>query len=673
MKKYFYRSVFLLLIAAGIILLMDSCHKKPGYYRINSPDGKIAVKVKDIDGKVFYSVLKEGKAILLDSPLGFTLANDLAFPGKCRISGSDSSAFDETWEQPWGESRFVRNQYNQLTVHITGNKRRKHKLDIVFRVFNDGFGFRYEIPDQPAMNDFTIMHENTGFKFASPLRGWWIPAYKENYYESLTRFTELPAMDTVCTPLTLETGDGRYLAIHEANLTDYAKMNLYPVDSLTLACDLTPWSNGVKVYGVTPFVTPWRTMIIAENLNELVTSKLMLNLNEPSRIEDYSWIKPGKYMGIWWEIHLGKYTWSSGEKHGATTANTKYYIDFAAENGFSGVLAEGWNIGWDGDWTRNGESLDFTKPYPDFDIREISEYASSKGVELIGHHETAGMATHYESQLDLAFTFYQQFKVPVVKTGYVNPRLDNREFHDGQFAVRHFRKVIETAARYQIMIDNHEPVMPTGIQRTWPNLMTQEAIRGQEYDAWSPDGGNPPNHTTIIPFVRGLAGPMDFTPGTFCFENPAVPDTRVRTTLAKQLALYVVIYSPLQMASDAPQNYRGHKAFGFIRTVPVNWEKTIVMDGKIGDYAILARKDRNSANWYLGCITDEQARDLNLNLSFLDPDATYLARIYSDSRDAHWEHNPTGFAYTEREVNGSMIIPVSLAAGGGCAIEFIRK
>ncbi len=652
-----------------LIMLVTSCNPKPQQFVIASPDGNIEVTVKQDKKRIYYSVTKLGKPVLYDSQLGFILNKDDDFSENFHIIKVDTLFIDETWEQPWGESKTVINKCNELKVQLQELTETGRLLNIYFRVFDDGYGFRYEFPEQPNLKDFEIAAEITDFQFPDKAMSWWIPAYGDEFYEHYAKHTSIGKMDTASTPITIETTDGKYLAIHEANLTDYAKMNLYPIDSLTLKCDLSPWSNGVKVYASTPFLSPWRTMIIAENINELVTSNIMLNLNEPSQIEDVSWIKPGKYLGIWWEIHLGKYTWSSGEKHGATTENTIKYIDFAAENGFDGVLVEGWNIGWDGDWTQNGATLDFTKPYPDFNIAKITEYAKSKGVELIGHHETAGMATNYENQLDKAYDFYKKYGVRVVKTGYVNPLLDNKELHDGQFAVRHYRKVIETAAKYGIVIDNHEPVMPTGLQRTWPNLMTQEGIRGQEYDAWSKDGGNPPEHTTVFPFVRGLAGPMDFTPGTFNFNNPVNPGTRVQTTIAKQLALYVVVYSPLQMASDAPQNYAGVKAFDFIKSVPADWEQTYVVDAKIGDYAIFARQKRDSENWYLGAITDENSRELLIDFSFLPAGKTFKAKIYADGRDADWENNPTSVEITEMEVSSSKILPVKLAPGGGCAIE----
>jgi alpha-glucosidase len=546
------------------------------------------------------------------------------------------------------------------------------KITIIFRLFNDGIGFRYEFPEQTGMDSLIIMHEETEFKMPRMYKAWWIPA-SDPYYECITQYSEITAADTVRTPLTIQMTDGRYIAIHEANLTDYPKMNLTVKDSATLCAALVPWSTGVAVYGKTPFVSPWRTVIVGETPGDLIASRLMLNLNEPCQLQDISWIEPGKYIGIWWEMHLGKGTWHYGARHSATTANTKKYIDFAAGNGITGVLVEGWNTGWEGNWMKHGDSFDFTKPYPDFDIKEITDYALERGVRLVGHHETAAAVQSYEKQLDAAFAFYQQYGVRVVKTGYVNRLMDFKEAHDGQYGVRHYRKVVETAAKYHISIDNHEPVMPTGLQRTYPNLMTQEAIRGQEWDAWSPDGGNSPEHTTIVPFTRDLAGPVDFTFGTFNFTNTEYPGTRVNTTLCKQLALFVVIYSPLQMASDLPENYKGIKAFEFIKDVPTNWNETKIIDAQIGDYCIIARNDRNSSDWYVGCITDEQQRVLTFSLDFLNTGVSYKAQIYADGDDAEWKTNPAAFKYEERIITSQDSLTVKLATSGGCAIRFIKQ
>jgi alpha-glucosidase len=660
-----------LLIAGIVVSILFSCRSAnlSENKTAASPDGNITISVETRKGKVYYSVKKGNRTLIGKSRLGFRFQDRPDLGDHVGITGSESRFFNETWEQPWGEKRLIGNRYDELTVHLKEKKGLKRELNLVFRVYNDGFGFRYEIPQQANIDSFRIMDELTEFVLPEVHNAWWIPAYKDRFYESLYRRTPVSRMDTVCTPLTLETKEGTYLAIHEANLTDYAAMNLVCLDSVRLKCDLTPWSTGVKVIGKTPFVTPWRTVIVADSPEDLITSYLILNLNEPCRIPDVSWIKPGKYIGIWWAIHHGLYTWSQGPRHGATTANTKKYIDFAAANGFDGVLAEGWNRGWEYDWT-TCDSFSYTEPYPDFDIREVTRYAAAKNVSLIGHNETGGAVTNYENQLEAAFSLYRQLGVKTVKTGYVSNLLDGKERHKSQYGVRHYHKVVETAARYHIMLDVHESIMPTGLQRTYPNLMTQEAVRGQEWDAWSTDGGNPPDHTTIIPFTRGLAGPMDFTPGTFDFKNPVLPNTRVHTTLAKQLALYVVLYSPLQMASDMPENYRNRKAFDFIRMVPVNWEETRIPDAVIGDYIITARKDRASDDWFVGAITDENRRELTLSLSFLMPDKSYRALIFKDGEKADWEDNPTDISYVEMTVNASQKMSLILAPGGGQAIRF---
>ncbi|MDR2474795.1 MAG: glycoside hydrolase family 97 protein [Bacteroidales bacterium] len=636
--------------------------------RVTSPDGKTLLTFSlSPDGRPLYSLQKNGITVINDSQLGFLLApNDSLYAGFA-ITGVTASAFDETWQQPWGEEIDVRNHYNELKIRLQEQAGKRRQLNIIFRAFDDGVGFRYEFPEQPNLATFEIAAELTEFALAVNDSVWSIPAYKGEYYETLWTKSLLSSLDTVTTPVTVETADNRYILIHEANLTDYAKMNLYPVGS-HLKTDLTPWENGIKAYVSTPFATPWRTIVMADNLNSLANSRMMLNLNEPSRIEDTSWIRPAKYIGIWWGMHQEKYTWSQGPKHGATTDNVKKYIDFAASHRISGVLVEGWNYGWDGDWVTNGHQFKFSHPYPDCDMDTISSYAAEKGVEIVGHNETGGATINYENQLDMAFAFLKAHGINVVKTGYVNNLLDKKERHSSQYGVRHFRKVIETAAKYQIMVDNHEPVMPTGLQRTFPNLMTQEGVRGQEYDAWSQDGGNPPEHTTVVPFTRGLAGPVDFTFGTFNFDNPVHPDTRVQTTIAKQLALYVVIYSPLQMASDLPENYEGNPAFEFIERVPTDWAKTVILDGKIGDYIVTARKDKHSNDWFIGAITDENARNLQLNLSFLDKGKIYKAKIFKDAPDADWKTNPNPVLIQETEITSDSDLNLYIAPGGGAAL-----
>lgn len=518
------------------------------------------------------------------------------------------------------------------------------------------------------------MDENTEYVLPWDAQAWSIPTKDTKYYEALFTREPLSKKETFSTPVTLEVEDSLFLVLHEANLTDYAGLNLSSEKSdhqsgVTLRTELTPWSTGEKVFAETPFVSPWRTVIVGKTPGELMLSRLMLNLNEPCKIEDTSWIEPGRYIGIWWGMHKLNYTWHQGPKHGATTANTKRYIDFAAKHGFKGVLVEGWNWGWDGDWTKDGDKFDFCKPYPDYDLKYLAEYARQKGVRIIGHNETGGAAKNYEQQLDSAFTLYKQLGINAVKTGYVNVLLDNKELQHSQYGIRHYRKVVETAARYGIMIDNHEPAMPSGLQRTYPNLMTQEGVRGQEYNAFDPEGGNPPSHTCIIPFTRGLAGPMDFTPGIFNFRNEALPNTHPQTTLAKQLALSVVLFSPLQMASDMIENYEHQPAFSFITSCPTTWAKTVVPASQIGEYVIVARKDRDSEDWFIGGITNEKARHYSLSFDFLDKDTDYKATIYADGSEADYETNPYPVTITEMNVNNLTIMELQMARSGGVAIR----
>jgi alpha-glucosidase len=669
MKKY---RQFIFLTALITMLLSACSNEKEEIRQVHSPDGKIKVAIFLNKGQLAYSAQKENVEIISFSKLGFKFKDGTVLGDKMKVVKTEARTFNETWEQPWGEKRLIENRFEEMTLFLQEKRGQKRELTMVFRVYNDGFGFRYQIPQQEKLDSFIIMDELTEFSLPAVEKAWWTPS-RDLYYESITRFTPINQMDTVCTPLTIEMKSGKYLAIHEANLTDYAALNLYCTGTSTLKCDLTPWSTGEKVFAKTPFQSPWRTVIIAERPGDLITSYLELNLNDPCKIEDTSWIKPGRYIGIWWAIHMGKYTWPMGPKHGATTENTIRYIDFAAKHGFSGVLVEGWNYEWNCDWTSKLDNFSFTKPYPDFDIEKITSYAKSKGVRLIGHNETGGSTINYEKQMEDGFKMYERLGVNCVKTGYVGKLLDRKERHSSQYGVRHFRKVIEMAAKYHIMIDNHEPVMPSGLQRTYPNFMTGEGMRGQEYNAWSDDGGNRTDHTSIIPFTRGLAGPMDYTPGIFNFTNLAMPHTRVKTTLAHQLALYLVLYSPLQMACDMPENYEGNPAFKFIETVPVNWDVTKVIDSKIGDYIITARKDRDSDNWYLGGITDENARDISIDLSFLDNDINYTAIIYKDGENASWDKNPTDVSIEKKEVRATDQLTLKLATGGGVAISFVPE
>lgn len=664
MRTYQY-----ILFTAWLCLTFGACNtEKPSV--LQSPDGQIHITAGVEDGKPYYTVSRGSESVINKSFLGFRLESG-DFDRDFRILDTRYNSLDEIWEQPWGEEVEVRNHYNELTLELEERSGLNRRLSIVFRVFNDGIGFRYEFPEQENLNKFVIMDEQTEFNLPWDARAWSIPTNGTKYYEALYEVTPVSHKDTVSTPLTIEANDSLYVVLHEANLTDYASLNLTSKAKTptTLRAALTPWSTGEKVFANAPFVSPWRTVIIGKQPGDLVLSRLMLNLNEPCRIEDTSWIEPGRYIGIWWGMHMEKYTWYPGPKHGATTANTLRYIDFAARHGFAGVLVEGWNYGWDGDWTMHGDQFSFTRPYPDFDLKRITDYARSKGVRLIGHNETGGAAMNYEAQLDSAYTLYRKLGINAVKTGYVNPMLDHKELQHSQYGVRHYRKVIETAARYGIMIDNHEPAMPTGLQRTYPNLMTQEGVRGQEYNAWSADGGNPPEHTCILPFTRGLAGPMDYTPGIFNYSNPVFPDTRVQTTRAKELALSVILFSPLQMAADMIENYEGYPEFSFLTSCPTTWARTVVPDAKIGEYVAIARKDRNSEDWFVGCITNRDARKMKLSLDFLDAGVSYKATLYLDDKETDYETNPYPVIISEQEVTANTVLELSLARSGGAAIR----
>lgn len=676
-----YKKTFLLSLLACLAAVLPASAVKAADV-VKSPDGRLTLTATVKGGKPCYSLARGKETIISNSALGFMLDSG-SFCDGFKVVKTTRDSFDETWEQSWGEERLVRNRYNELKLFLQEGKGQKRRLNIVFRVFNDGIGFRYEIPEQTGMKDFKIMDELTEFALPTDAEAWSQPTNGTKYYEALYTKSPVSRKDTVSTPVTFEVSDSLYMFIHEAALTDYASLNLTPGGknegrkgkngcAVKLVAALTPWQSGVKVYASAPFVSPWRTIVIGEKPSDLITSRLILNLNEPNRIGDTSWIEPGRYVGIWWGMHMKDYTWEQGPKHGATTENTKRYIDFAARHGFSGVLVEGWNYGWDGDWTVNGDKFDFCRPYPDYDFKGLQEYALSKGVRLIAHNETGGAAKNYEEQLEKAFTLYNSMGINCIKTGYVNPVLDNKELQHSQYGVRHYRKVLETAAKHKIMVVNHEPAMPSGLRRTYPNMMSGEGMRGQEYNAWSGDGGNPPYHICILPFTRGLAGPMDFTPGIFNFHNKAVPGTHPQTTIAKQLAEYVVIYAPLQMAADMIENYENHPALTFIESCPTDWEKTVVPNAEIGKYVTIARKERGGENWFIGSVTDEQARELTVPLDFLDKDAKYRMTIYEDGPGADYRTNPYPLSIRMEDVTCESVIRLHLAPSGGAAIRIIK-
>jgi alpha-glucosidase len=647
-------------------------------FTVASPDGRNQVTVGIQEGNLYYTLERDGRGVLMPSRLGFEFRGAPPLRDGLQVVDTATQEVDETWTQPWGEVARVRDHHRELRVAVAESAPPSRRFVVVFRAFDDGVGFRYELPEQPGVGAFEITEELTEFALTNDARAWWIPANRWNRYEFLYRASPASTLDTVHTPLTLEREDGGYVVIHEANLADYAAMNVAGSPDRRLHATLAPWGGGegVKVRGHTPFVTPWRTIQLADRAADLAPSVLGLNLNPPNALGDVSWVRPMKYVGIWWGMHINTMTWSSGAKHGATTENTKRYIDFAAANGFGGVLVEGWNVGWDGDWIANGDVFSFTQPYPDYDLPALAAYARQHGVTLIAHNETSMGIENYERQLEDAFSLYESLGITAVKTGYVGDTTRSGNAHHGQYMVRHWRKVIESAARHHITVDAHEPIKDTGERRTYPNMMTREGARGQEYNAWSGDGGNPPEHETILFFTRMLAGPMDFTPGVFdvliqsANGTPRRPEEpRIRTTLAKQLALYVVLYSPLQMAADLPKNYANQPAFQFIKDVAVDWEQTRVLDGKIGDYVVVARQERNGDDWFLGAITDEEARTLDVSLSFLTPNRQYVAEIYADGPGANWLDNPLPVAISQRQVDAGTRLTLSLAPGGGQAIR----
>jgi len=653
--------------------------------RVSSPGGVLTVVVESQhEGRLAYRVERDGEAVIAPSRLGFLLG-DGRLERNLEAVGHSTGSFDETWEQPWGERRFVRNRYNELRASFAqrpaSGRGEGRRFDVVFRVYDDGVGFRYEFPRQAAMEEVRIRQELTEFAVAQPATAWWLPGFEWNRAEYLYSRTPLSQVAVAQTPITLRTDRGLHLAIHEAALVDYAGMNLARGDRGVLRAALTPGSDrGPAVVRTTPFHTPWRAILVGERAGDLAESNLVLNLNEPNRLGDVGWFHPAKYAGVWWSLHLETETWATGPRHGATTENTRRYIDFAAENGFRGVLVEGWNPGWDGEWFANGWDFDFTRAVPGFDLEALAAYGAEKGVHLIGHHETACAASHYERQLPAALDLYARNGVDVVKTGYVCDagdiqRQDRaggpvvREWHEGQWMSNHHLRVVVEAAKRRIAVNAHEPIKDTGLRRTYPNWIAREGARGMEYNAWG-QPPNPPEHEANLVFTRMLGGPMDFTPGIVSLKGRG--GQRIESTLAKQLALYVVIYSPIQMVADLPEHYAEHPdAFQFIKDVAVDWEESRVLAGEVGDYVVFARKARGGEEWFLGAVTDEQARQPEVSLSFLDPGRRYRAEIYRDGENAHWDTAPFEFVRENREVRSTDTLPLRLAAGGGQAIRFV--
>ena len=631
------------------------------------------------EGRIGYAVSRQGKPVIGESQLGFLFADAPQLLRNFRVTGQTLRNHDETWEQPWGEWRRIRNRYTELAVGFEEKDKLKRRMTIVFRLYDDGLGFRYELPDQPNLHEARITEELTQFRIAEPGEALWSPAFESNREEYLYNRTPIAAIPTVQTPVTMKTTSGTYISIHEAALVDYSGMNVRGVENGLLEAVLTYSANGPKVVRKAPFFTPWRVILIAPDAGGLYAANaLILNLNEPNVLGDVSWVKPMKYVGIWWGMHLDTQSWASGPKHGATTAYAKKMIDFAAKNGFKGLLDEGWNKGWDGDWFATGDDFSFTEWYPDFDLPAVVAYGKSKGVDLIGHHETSANVAHYESQLEAGLDLYQGLGIPAVKTGYVADAggvqmIDNGrkifEWHEGQRMARHHLKVVREAAKRHIAVNPHEPIKDTGLRRTYPNWVSREGQRGMEYNAWG-EPKNPPDHEVNLVFTRMLSGPMDYTPGILSLTGRG--NTPIPSTLARQLALYVVLYSPIQMAADLPENYeRNPVPFQFIKDVAVDWDDTRLLAGDLGDYAVIARKERNKGNWFVGAITDEQQRRADIDLDFLEPGRRYRAEIYRDGDNADYRTMPTAFVREERIVTAADSLDLRLAPGGGAAIRFV--
>ncbi len=611
------KSLIFLAFAMSIL----GCQTNKNQMIVKSPDSQLQVSFQvDEAGNPQYVVVFNQDTVIKPSALGFDFTDQPKLQNGFRIVETRMKTVAETWKMPWGEQTVVNNNYNEMMISLQEKQAPKRSMNIYFRAYNDGIGFRYEFPKQPAMDTLLIAEENTEFKLSGNHKVWWIPGdwdiYEHLYTES--HFSEINATDSstqnlaqthipenaVNTPVTMRSESGLHISFHEAALTNYPGMTLkvFPnkleMKSVLVGTERHPYKAKVE----TPFQTPWRTIQIAEKATDLIASKLIVNLNEPNKLGDVSYFKPVKYNGIWWEMHLDKSKWDyASGNHGATTENAKRYIDFAAENNIGGVLIEGWNTGWEkwiGVDDREG-IFDFVTPYPDYNLHEVVRYAREKGVEIIMHHETSAAVSTYEKQMDTAYELMESLGIHAVKTGYVGKIIPKGEYHHGQFMVNHYRKVLKNAAKHKIAINAHEPIKATGIRRTYPNAISREGLRGQEFNAWASDGGNPPAHLPTVAFTRMLAGPIDFTPGAFNIKlDPYKPNNQVNTTIAQQLALYVVIYSPVQMACDLPEHYEGRPAFQFIRGVGVDWSKTEVLNGEVGEFVTIARKEKGSDKWF---------------------------------------------------------------------------
>jgi len=674
-----------------------------------SPDGNVVLSFSlKADGTPTYKMTYKGKPVINESTLGFTLKKDEPLTNHFKVVSDSKSTFKETWKPVWGEEKEILNHYNELLVQLKQDKTNR-LMNIRFRVYNEGIGFRYEFPTQKELTYFVIAEENTQFAMTGDHTAWWIPGdydtqeydYNESKLSEIRGLMKQSMTDNVSqyvfsptgvqTALMMKTKDGLYINLHEAALVDYALMNLNLDDkNFIFQSWLTPDAKGDKGYLYTPTKTPWRTVMVSDDARNILASRLILNLNDPCALADTSWIKPVKYIGVWWEMITGKSSWAYTDDlptikldevdytkvkpngtHAANNDKVRHYIDFAAKHGFDQVLVEGWNVGWE-DWFghRKDYVFDFVTPYPDFDIKALNDYAHAKGVKLMMHHETSGSTRNYERHMKAAYELMNKYGYNSVKSGYVGDILPIGEHHYSQSTINHYLYAIKEAAKHKIMLNAHEAVRPTGLCRTYPNLIGNESARGTEYEAF---GGNKPFHTTILPFTRLQGGPMDYTPGIFETEVKNVnPNntSQVRSTLAKQLALYVTMYSPLQMAADLPENYeRFADAFQFIKDVPVDWQESVYLEAEPGRYITVARKDKHSDNWYVGNTSNENGHTSELLLNFLDKNKKYEATIYADAKNADWQTNPKAYTITKQKVNAKTKLKLTAAKGGGYAIS----
>ena len=674
-----------------------------------SPDGNVVLSFSlKADGTPTYKMTYKGKPVINESTLGFTLKKEEPLTNHFKVVSDSKSTFKETWKPVWGEEKEILNHYNELLVQLKQDKTNR-LMNIRFRVYNEGVGFRYEFPTQKELTYFVIAEENTQFAMTGDHTAWWIPGdydtqeydYNESKLSEIRGLMKQSMTDNVSqfvfsptgvqTALMMKTKDGLYINLHEAALVDYALMNLNLDDkNFIFQSWLTPDAKGDKGYLYTPTKTPWRTVMVSDDARNILASRLILNLNDPCALADTSWIKPVKYIGVWWEMITGKSSWAYTDDlptikldevdytkvkpngtHAANNDKVRHYIDFAAKHGFDQVLVEGWNVGWE-DWFghRKDYVFDFVTPYPDFDIKALNDYAHAKGVKLMMHHETSGSTRNYERHMKAAYELMNKYGYNSVKSGYVGDILPIGEHHYSQSTINHYLYAIKEAAKHKIMLNAHEAVRPTGLCRTYPNLIGNESARGTEYEAF---GGNKPFHTTILPFTRLQGGPMDYTPGILETEVKNVnPNntSQVRSTLAKQLALYVTMYSPLQMAADLPENYeRFADAFQFIKDVPVDWQESVYLEAEPGRYITVARKDKHSDNWYIGNTSNENGHTSELLLNFLDKNKKYEATIYADAKNADWQTNPKAYTITKQKVNAKTKLKLTAAKGGGYAIS----